>query len=305
MHCGRSFRCRPSGAEKLVLQWHLWWQWWEGHLQGKTRDFSDCDSSPTVFASQVSQAVQWLVSRCPCDLDLCCQTLIQYVEDGVGREFSGRFFHDRRERRLGGLASQEPGAIIELFNSVLHFLASVVASEQLCDLSWPVAEFAEAGGSRLLPHLHWNAPEHLAWLKQAVLGFQLPHMDLPPPGGMCSCRGVPAGGHCRGAETPCPSVVVAVWQVWGTGVGFSCLLLCVPTLHPLAPALGCRSQSDPEFLWGDSCWPFATNRAICECHAAVLGEHLTPRPGVSKRTVGPALPAPQGVGAESVGTVQP
>nr|XP_014715316.2 germinal-center associated nuclear protein isoform X2 [Equus asinus] len=139
---------------------------------------------------KVSQAVQWLVSRCPCALDLCCQTLIQYVEDGVGREFSGRFFRDRRERRLGGLASQEPGAIIELFNSVLHFLASAVSSEQLCDLSWPVTEFAETGGSQLLPHLHWNSPEHLAWLKQAVLGFQLPQMDLPPPGApwlpMCS-----------------------------------------------------------------------------------------------------------------------
>nr|XP_036879511.1 germinal-center associated nuclear protein isoform X2 [Manis javanica] len=132
--------------------------------------------------TKVSQAVQWLVSRCPCVLDLCCQTLIQYVEDGIGREFSSRFFHDRRERRQDGLASQEPGAIIELFNSVLHFLASVVASEQLCDLSWPVTEFAEAGGSLLLPHLHWNAPEHLAWLKQAVLGFQLPQMDLPPEG---------------------------------------------------------------------------------------------------------------------------
>ncbi|XP_004429738.1 PREDICTED: germinal-center associated nuclear protein [Ceratotherium simum simum] len=132
--------------------------------------------------SKVSQAVQWLVSRCPCALDLCCQTLVQYVEDGVGREFSGRFFRDRRERRLGGLASQEPSAIIELFNSVLHFLACAVSSEQLCDLSWPVTEFAETGGSRLLPHLHWNTPEHLAWLKQAVLGFQLPQMDLPPPG---------------------------------------------------------------------------------------------------------------------------
>uniref|UniRef100_A0A8C8YYC5 Germinal-center associated nuclear protein n=1 Tax=Prolemur simus TaxID=1328070 RepID=A0A8C8YYC5_PROSS len=132
--------------------------------------------------TKVSQAVQWLVSRCPRALDLCCQTLIQYVEDGVGREFSGRFFHDRRERRLGGLAAQEPGAIIELFNTVLQFLASVVSSEQLCDLSWPVTEFAEAGGSRLLPHLHWNTPEHLAWLKQAVLGFQLPQMDLPPAG---------------------------------------------------------------------------------------------------------------------------
>ncbi|XP_029069741.1 germinal-center associated nuclear protein [Monodon monoceros] len=132
--------------------------------------------------TKVSQAVQWLVSRCPCALDLCCQTLIQYVEDGVSREFSGRFFHDRRERRLGGLAPQEPSAVIELFNSVLSFLASVVSSEQLCDLSWPVTEFAEAGGSRLLPHLHWNTPEHLAWLRQAVLGFQLPQMDLPPPG---------------------------------------------------------------------------------------------------------------------------
>ncbi|XP_057553938.1 germinal-center associated nuclear protein isoform X2 [Hippopotamus amphibius kiboko] len=132
--------------------------------------------------TKVSQAVQWLVSHCPCALDLCCQTLIQYVEDGVSQEFSGRFFHDRRERRLGGLASQEPSAVIELFNSVLSFLASVVSSEQLCDLSWPVTEFAEAGGSRLLPHLHWNAPEHLAWLRQAVLGFQLPQMDLPPLG---------------------------------------------------------------------------------------------------------------------------
>uniref|UniRef100_A0A8C3WDS9 Germinal-center associated nuclear protein n=1 Tax=Catagonus wagneri TaxID=51154 RepID=A0A8C3WDS9_9CETA len=131
--------------------------------------------------TKVSQAVRWLASHCPCALDLCSQTLLQYVEDGVSREFSGRFFHDRRERRLGGLASQEPSAVIELFNSVLHFLASVVSSECLSELSWPVTEFAEAGGSRLLPHLHWNTPEHLAWLKQAVLGFQLPQMDLPPP----------------------------------------------------------------------------------------------------------------------------
>lgn len=130
---------------------------------------------------KVSGAVQWLISRCPQALDLCCQTLIQYVEDGISREFSGRFFHDRRERRLGSLASQEPSAIIELFNSVLQFLASVVSSEQLGDISWPVTEFAEVGGSQLLPHLHWNSPEHLAWLKQAVLGFQLPQMDLPPP----------------------------------------------------------------------------------------------------------------------------
>ncbi|XP_055975521.1 germinal-center associated nuclear protein [Sorex fumeus] len=148
-------------------------------------DFSILEIPETVNDSQgtikVSQAVRWLLLHCPRALDLCCQTLVQYVEDGVAREFSSRFFHDRRERRLGGLASQEPGAIIELFNSVLHFLAAVVSSARLCDLSWPVTEFARTGGSRLLPHLHWNSLEHLAWLKQAVLGFQLPQMDLPPP----------------------------------------------------------------------------------------------------------------------------
>ncbi|XP_036623191.1 germinal-center associated nuclear protein isoform X2 [Trichosurus vulpecula] len=132
--------------------------------------------------SQVSQAVKWLISHCPSSLELCCQTLPQYIEDGVSREFSDRFFYDRKERRVAGLASQEPSAIIELFNSVLHFLAEAASSEQLCHLSWPITEFAEPGGSKVLPHLQWNTPSHLAWLKKAVLSFQLPHMDLPPQG---------------------------------------------------------------------------------------------------------------------------
>ncbi|XP_051852574.1 germinal-center associated nuclear protein-like [Antechinus flavipes] len=132
--------------------------------------------------NKVSQAVKWLVSRCPSSLELCCQTLPQYIEDGVSREFSDRFFYDRKERRVARLASQEPGGIIELFNSVLQFLADVASSEQLCHLSWPITEFAEPGGNKMLPHLQWNAPGHLAWLKKVILSFQLPHMDLPTPG---------------------------------------------------------------------------------------------------------------------------
>lgn len=198
-----AFAPLPGTIEVLVLRRLLWQLWGIWNLETSVHCLTR--SLPTVFAPQVAQAVRWLVSRCPRALDLCSQTLIQYVEDGVSREFSSRFFHDRSERRRGGLASQEPSAVIELFNSVLHFLASVVSSEQLCDLSWPVTEFAEAGGSRLLPHLHWNAPEHLAWLKQAILGFQLPQMDLPPPEGACPSReslavgwqSCPALGHCR------------------------------------------------------------------------------------------------------------
>ncbi|XP_026708223.1 germinal-center associated nuclear protein [Athene cunicularia] len=131
---------------------------------------------------RISAAVGWLVSQCPDSLELCSQTLREYVEDGIDGEFGKRFYHDWKERRLAGLSSQEPGIIIELYNSVLQFLSDVASSEHLCDLSWPVTEFSEPGGNKLLPHLHWNMPDHLAWLKKAVLSFQIPYLDLPPLG---------------------------------------------------------------------------------------------------------------------------
>ncbi|KFQ82224.1 Germinal-center associated nuclear protein, partial [Phoenicopterus ruber ruber] len=130
----------------------------------------------------ISAAVGWLVSQCPDSLELCSQTLREYVEDGIDGEFGKRFYHDWKERRLAGLPSQEPGVIIELYNSVLQFLSDVASSEHLCDLSWPVTEFSEPGGNQLLPHLQWNMPDHLAWLKKAVLSFQIPYLDLPPLG---------------------------------------------------------------------------------------------------------------------------
>ncbi|XP_066487561.1 germinal-center associated nuclear protein isoform X2 [Tiliqua scincoides] len=131
---------------------------------------------------KLSEAMQWLISHCPKNLELCCQTLIQYIEDGIDREFNHHFFQDKKERRLAGLPSQDPSAIIELYNSTVQFLADVASSEELCDLSWPVPEFAEPGGNKVLPHLHWNTPSHLAWVKKALLSFQIPHMDLPPLG---------------------------------------------------------------------------------------------------------------------------
>ncbi|NWU96975.1 GANP protein, partial [Upupa epops] len=131
---------------------------------------------------RISAAVGWLVSQCPDSLELCSQTLREYIEDGIDGEFGKRFYHDWKERRLAGLPSQEPGVITELYNSVLQFLADVASSEHLCDLSWPVTEFSEPGGSKLLPHLQWNMPDHLAWLKKAVLSFQIPYLDLPPLG---------------------------------------------------------------------------------------------------------------------------
>uniref|UniRef100_A0A8B9CFX1 Germinal-center associated nuclear protein n=1 Tax=Anser brachyrhynchus TaxID=132585 RepID=A0A8B9CFX1_9AVES len=131
---------------------------------------------------RIAAAVGWLVSQCPNSLKICSQTLQEYIEDGIDGEFGKRFYLDWKERRLAGLPSQEPGAIIELYNSVLQFLSDAASSEHLCDLSWPVTEFSERGGNKLLPHLQWNMPDHLAWLKKAVLSFQIPYLDLPPLG---------------------------------------------------------------------------------------------------------------------------
>ncbi|XP_074858216.1 germinal-center associated nuclear protein [Carettochelys insculpta] len=132
--------------------------------------------------NRLSEAVRWLFSQCPSCPELRCQTLQQFIEDGLSREFSRHFCHDQKERHLAGLPSQDPSTIIELYNSVLQFLSGVISSEQLCDLSWPITEFVEPGVNKLLPHLQWNTLNHLGWLRKAVLSFQIPHMDLPPKG---------------------------------------------------------------------------------------------------------------------------
>uniref|UniRef100_A0A8C6XJN1 Germinal-center associated nuclear protein n=1 Tax=Naja naja TaxID=35670 RepID=A0A8C6XJN1_NAJNA len=133
-------------------------------------------------SSKLSEAVQWLVTQCPHSVKLCCQTIMQYLEDGLHCNFTQTFYQDKWERRMAGLPSQDPSIIIELYNSVIQFLAEVATSEDLRDLSWPVTEFAEAGGNKWLPHLQWNTPSHLAWLKKALLSFQIPQMDVPPFG---------------------------------------------------------------------------------------------------------------------------
>lgn len=129
---------------------------------------------------QVSQAVKWLVAHSSAASPLTSQTLVDFVEAGLCHEFSSRLYQDKQDRAQARLSCQDPAPIIELYNSVLHFLAGLVSSEQLSNLSWPPAEFSLPETRDLLPHLNWNAPSHLLWLKRAILSLQLPEWDLPP-----------------------------------------------------------------------------------------------------------------------------
>ncbi|KAM4012056.1 LOW QUALITY PROTEIN: germinal-center associated nuclear protein-like [Anomaloglossus baeobatrachus] len=132
--------------------------------------------------NMVSSAVQFLLSCCPCPLELRSLPFRQYIDDGVCSAFSNTFYLDQMERKKCGLPSQDPAAIIDLYNGAIAFLAETVSSEKLTDLSWPVTEFTSSSGSSLMPPTDWNSPNHLAWLKKAVLSFQLPQIDKPPQG---------------------------------------------------------------------------------------------------------------------------
>lgn len=130
-------------------------------------------------SKQVEEAVRWLVSRSPASSALSSQPLLQFVEGGLCHEFYRRFHHDKQERAAAALQCQEPAAIIQLFNSVLVYLADVVSSERLASVSWPPPEFSLPENRELVPHVTWNDPQHLAWLESAILSLQLPDWDLP------------------------------------------------------------------------------------------------------------------------------
>nr|DBA19919.1 TPA: hypothetical protein GDO54_015675 [Pyxicephalus adspersus] len=130
----------------------------------------------------VTSAVQFLVSHCPRSPQLHALPFRQYIEDGVYHAFSDPFYHDISKRKKCGLPSQDPAAIIDLYNSAVAYLAKVVTSSKFVGLSWPVTEFTSSRGSFVMPPMEWNTPEHLAWLKKAVLSFQIPQMDKPPEG---------------------------------------------------------------------------------------------------------------------------
>lgn len=131
----------------------------------------------------MSHVVRWLASHSSASPALSSQTLLQVVESGLCREFHSRLQRDKQERKQAGLPSQHPEPIVQLCNSVLTFLADVVTSEQLASLCWPPPEFSYHENNELIPHLDWNSPEHLDWLRRAILSRQLPKWDLPPISG--------------------------------------------------------------------------------------------------------------------------
>lgn len=130
-------------------------------------------------SKQIGEAVRWLIAHSPASTVLSSQPLLQFVEGGLCREFHSRFLYDKQERARAALSCQEPEVVIHLYNSVLAYLADVVSSERLVGISWPPPEFSLPENRKFVPHLQWNSPQHLAWLKRAIHNLKIPDWERP------------------------------------------------------------------------------------------------------------------------------
>ncbi|XP_029315303.1 germinal-center associated nuclear protein [Cottoperca gobio] len=146
----------------------------EGVISEYTFFFIPETTSDLQGSKQLIQAIRWLLARAPPPSPLSCQTLVQFVEASLSREFSPRVYAHRQERGAACLPFQDPAPVIQLYNAVLAHIADQVSSQDLSRLSWPPGEFCLPDSSDFVPHLGWNTAEHLAWLRKAVLSLQLP-----------------------------------------------------------------------------------------------------------------------------------
>lgn len=128
-------------------------------------------------SKQLIEALFWLSSRTPPAPRLSCQTLVQLVESVLSREVSSRIHEHRRERASSSLPPQRPLPVIQLYNAALSHVAESVSSSELTRLSWPPLEFCETNNMKSVPHVDWNCPEHLSWIRDSVLSLQLPLWD--------------------------------------------------------------------------------------------------------------------------------
>lgn len=132
---------------------------------------------------QLSQAVRWLLARSPPPLPLSCQTLLQLIEATLSREFCPRVYSNRQNRAAARLPCQDAAPVVRLYNAVLAHLAAAVSSQVLSELSWPPAEFSQPETREFIPHLGWNSEQHLRWLRELLLGLQLPEWEETPAAG--------------------------------------------------------------------------------------------------------------------------
>lgn len=132
-------------------------------------------------SKQLTKALCWLFSHAPPAPSLSCETLVQLVESSLSREVSSRVYEHRQEQASSSLPPQRPLPFIQLYNAVLKHIADCVSSQELTTLSWPPPEFCVLENRKFLPHVGWNCPEHLKWIKEAILSLQLPlRNDLSP-----------------------------------------------------------------------------------------------------------------------------
>ncbi|XP_063959070.1 germinal-center associated nuclear protein-like [Lytechinus pictus] len=127
-------------------------------------------------SQQLEEGIGWLVSHHPKPPAVVCETVKEYLDNGLSQFFSINVNQLSKQRKESGLFPLSPQSIVSLYNCVISHLSSVAGSSSLSDISWPPTEFTGPQHPDL-PSSDWNSPSTLSHLHTIINNLKLP--DVP------------------------------------------------------------------------------------------------------------------------------
>lgn len=134
---------------------------------------------PTI-SEKVCEGIKWLGEQSLLPRPLTVWYLKDCIEEGLLRFYHTPVQQNLKERKLLGHLDKDPYSLIELYNSVIHHIATVLTADPLATMSWPVAEFWRETLTDL-PPAHWNSEDHFEYLYTFVTSLKLPEYQPANP----------------------------------------------------------------------------------------------------------------------------
>ncbi|XP_070534280.1 germinal-center associated nuclear protein-like [Ptychodera flava] len=129
---------------------------------------------------EFSDCISWLGKFFPAQPELTSSPLQEFIESGILQYFTTPLLQETFENKDYYQRKQDPDKYIAMYNKVLEYLTSVITSDDLKSVSWPVPEFTKLHVEPELPRTGWNSIEELNQLKYQLQSCLLPSLSSLP-----------------------------------------------------------------------------------------------------------------------------
>nr|XP_054748478.1 germinal-center associated nuclear protein-like [Lytechinus pictus] len=129
-------------------------------------------------SQQLEEGIGWLVYHHPKPPAVVCETVKEYLDNGLSQFFSINVNQLSKQRKESGLFPLSPQSIVSLYNCVISHLSSVVVNH-LSLISHGLQQSLQVLNiqMRYLPSSDWNSPSTLSHLHTIINNLKLP--DVP------------------------------------------------------------------------------------------------------------------------------